>query len=230
LDGKGIGESLYSRREVNMRSRTIIVLGLIFLAVAPGVVSAVPKKDAWYAQLYFLMQDYERKAYKGLTPNGKLEFQKVYWEFRSPAIKEEFDRRLAYIEPTFKNENSAQPWNTDRARIYLLHGRPAGVEQRQNDFWGGQVMVPGASSPSTMDRSQEDIQGKTLEIWAYPFERQVVYYGFQFQPPSKWVQVQISASAGRYIQGLETRSRVQTWGPNDEAAYKARLDELKAIK
>jgi GWxTD domain-containing protein len=213
-----------------MRSRTVIVLGLIFLAVAPGVVKAAAKKDAWYAQLYFLMQDYERKAYKALTPNGKLEFQKVYWEFRSPAIKEEFDRRLAYIEPTFKNENSAQPWNTDRARIYLLHGRPAGIEQRQNDYWTGQVTPPGAQAGTSSDRSGEDIQGRTLEIWAYPFERQVVYYGFQFQPPNKWVQVQISASAGRYIQGLETRSRVETWGPSDADAYKARLEELKAIK
>ncbi len=213
-----------------MRSRNIIVIGLIFLAAAPGLVQAAAKKDAWYAQLYFLMQDYERKAYKALAPNGKLEFQKVYWEFRSPAIKEEFDRRLAYIEPTFKNENSAQPWNTDRARIYLLHGRPAGVEQRQNDFWTGQVSIPGSSSSGSMDRSREDIQGKTLEVWAYPFEREVVYYGFQFEAPNKWVQVQISPSAGRYIQGLEKRSRVQTWGPSDEAAYKARLDGLKTIK
>jgi len=215
-----------------MRSRTVtvIVLGLALLAVAPRVVDAAAKKDAWYAQHYFLMQDYERKAYKALTPNGKLEFQKVYWEFRSPAIREEFDRRLAYIEPTFKNENSAQPWNTDRGRIYLLHGRPAGIDQRQNDFWTGQYTPPGAQAGISSDRSGEDIQGKTLEIWAYPFEREVVYYGFQFQPPSKWIQVQISPSAGRYIQGLERRSRVETWGPSDEDAYKARLEELKAIK
>ena len=145
-----------------MRSRTVtvIVLGLALLAVAPGVVDAAAKKDAWYAQHYFLMQDYERKAYKALTPNGKLEFQKIYWEFRSPAIREEFDRRLAYIEPTFKNENSAQPWNTDRGRIYLLHGRPAGIDQRQNDFWTGQYTPPGAQAGISSDRSGEDIQGK----------------------------------------------------------------------
>jgi hypothetical protein len=137
---------------------------------------------------------------------------------------------LAYIEPTFKNENSAQPWNTDRARIYLLNGRPAGVEQRQNDFWASGVTIPGGQAGVTQDRSGEDIQGRTLEVWSYPFDRQVVMYGFSFSPPNKWVQVQISASGGRYIQALERRSRVETWGPTDEEAYKAKLNELKSVK
>jgi GWxTD domain-containing protein len=213
-----------------MKITKIVVIGLIVLGAASVFLNALPKKDVWYTQHYFLMQDYERKAYKGLTANGRLEFQKLYWESRSPAAKEEFDRRMAYIEPTFRNENSAQPWNTDRARIYLLNGRPAGVEQRQNDFWTGQVTVPGAQTNVNQDRTGEDIQGKTLEVWSYPFERQVVVYGFSFQPPNKWVQVQISAAGGRYIQGLERRSRIQTWGPGDEEAYKARLEELKSIK
>jgi GWxTD domain-containing protein len=199
------------------------------LGAVAGVLNAMPK-DNWYAQHYFLMQDFERKAYKGLTANGKLEFQKVYWEFRTAAQKEEFDRRIAYIMPTFKNENSSQPWNTDRARIYLLNGRPAGVDQRQNDAWTSQRVPPGAMTGGSRDRSGEDIQGSTLEIWSYPYDRRVCEYAFTFQPPNKWVQVQISASGGRYIQGLEKRSRVETWGPSDEEAYKARLAELKAIK
>jgi GWxTD domain-containing protein len=212
-----------------MRHRKAIVLGLIVLGAMAGIVDALPK-DAWYTQHYFLMQDYERKAYKGLSANGRLEFQKLYWEFRSPAVKEEFDRRMAYIMPTYKNENSTQPWNTDRARIYLLNGRPAGVEQRQNDYWSGQVTPPGAQAGVVQDRTGEDIQGRTLEIWSYPSDRQVVAYAFSFQPPNKWVQVQISASGGRYIQGLEKRSRVQTWGPSDEDAYKVKLAALKAVK
>lgn len=214
-----------------MKTVKILVLGLFVLGTAAGIVDALPKKDTWYTMHYFLMQDYERKLYKKLSANGKLEFQKVYWESRSPAAKEEFDRRMAYIEPTFKNENSAQPWNTDRARIYLLNGRPAGVDQRQNDYWAGQTTtMPGAMAGGGQDRSGEDIQGRTLEVWSYPYERQVVMYGFSFSPPNKWVQVQISAAGGRYIQGLERRSRVETWGPADEDAYKAKLDELKSVK
>jgi len=65
---------------------------------------------------------------------------------------------------------------------------------------------------------------------AHPFEPQVVRYHFSAQPPNKWVQVQHSASEGRYIQRLELRSRALTWGPTDEEAYKAKLDEPKAIK
>jgi GWxTD domain-containing protein len=210
-----------------MKRIRILGLGLIVLGAA---VTGVQAKDNWYTQLYFLMQGYERKAYKSLSANGKLEFQKLYWESRSPAAKEEFDRRMAYIMPTFKSENSAQPWNTDRARIYLLHGRPAGIDQRQNDAWTTQVVTPGATTGGSRDRSGEDIQGKTLEVWSYPYERHVCEYAFTFQPPNKWVQVQISASGGRYIEGLETRSRVQTWGPQDEDAYKAKLGELKSIK
>lgn len=213
-----------------MKTTKILVLGLFVLGTAAGVVNALPKKDTWYTMHYFLMQDYERKAYKSLSANGKLEFQKIYWEFRSPAAKEEFDRRMAYIEPTFRNENSSQPWNTDRARIYLLNGRPAGVEQTQNDAWVGAVTVPGAQTGVSQDRTGEDIQGKTLEVWSYPFNRQVVVYGFSFQPPNKWRQAQISASGGRYIEALEKQSRLQTWGPGDEEAYKAKLAELKSVK
>jgi len=216
--------------EETMKTLKILVLGLIVFGAATVFLEALPKKDTWYTMHYFLMQDYERKAYKKLSANGKLEFQKVYWESRTPAAKEEFDRRLAYIEPTFKNENSSQPWNTDRARIYLLNGRPAGVEQKQNDFWTGQVTVPGAQGNVSQDRSGEDIQGRTLEVWSYNFDRRVVQYAFSFSPPNKWVQVQISAAGGRYIQGLEKQSRTEIWGPVDEGAYQAKLDELKSVK
>lgn len=213
-----------------MKTLKILVLGFIVFGTAAAVLEALPKKDTWYTMHYFLMQDYERSVYKKLSANGKLEFQKVYWESRTPAAKEEFDRRMAYIEPTFKNENSAQPWNTDRARIYLLNGRPAGVEQRQNDFWAGQVTLPGAQGNVNTNRSNEDIQGRTLEVWSYNFDRRVVQYAFSFTPPNKWVQVQISASGGRYIQGLEKQSRAEIWGPTDEDAYKAKLDGLKSVK
>lgn len=213
-----------------MKAVKILIVGLFALGTAAGIADALPRKDTWYTMHYFLLQDYERKAYKGLSANGKLAFQKLYWESRSPAAKEEFDRRMAYIEPTFKNENSAQPWNTDRARIYLLNGPPAGVDQRPNDNWTIQRLPPGASSGTSRDRSGEDIQGSTLEIWSYPYERHVCEYAFIFEPPNKWVQVQISASGGRYIQGLENRSRTQMWGPMDEDAYRAGLQALKSVK
>lgn len=208
-----------------MRLRTVLILGLVILGPAAVIASALPKKDVWYAQHYFLMRDYERKAYKNLSVNGRLEFQKLFWEARLPAAKVEFDLRMDYIMPKFKDENSAQPWNTDRARIYLLNGRPADVVWIQD---GGNNAAVRFNQPS--DNVGENIEGKTREVWTYPFEPQLVKYHFSSSPTNKWVQVQPSASEGRYIQALELRSRAQTWGPIDEGAYKAKLDKLKAIK
>lgn len=208
-----------------MRLRTALVLALIFLGRAAAVVGALPKKDIWYAQHYFLMQDYERKAYKDLSASGKLGFQKLFWEARSPSAKEEFDLRMAYIMPKFKDENSSQPWNTDRARIYLLNGRPADIVWLQDAGNNAAVRFNQAS-----DSVGENIEGRTREVWTYPFGPELVKYRFSSSPTNKWIQVQPAASEGRYIQALELRSRTQTWGPIDEQAYKAKLDKLKAIK
>jgi GWxTD domain-containing protein len=208
-----------------MRLRTALILGLVILGPAAVITSALPKKDVWYAQHYFLMRDYERKAYKNLSANGRLEFQKLFWEARHPASKEEFDLRMAYIMPKYKDENSAQPWNTDRARIYLLNGRPADVVWTQD---GGKNAAVRFNQPS--DNVGENIEGKTREVWTYPFEPQLVKYHFSSSPTNKWVQVQPSASEGRYIQALELRSRTKAWNPIDEGAYKAKLDKLKAVK
>ena len=208
-----------------MRLRTAFILGLISFGLVADLASDLPKKDVWYTQHYFLMQDYERKAYKNLSANGRLEFQKLYWEARPSAAKEEFDLRMAYIMPKFKNENSAQPWNTDRARVYLLNGRPADILWIQDGANNATVRFA-----APRDYWGEDIDAKTREVWTYPFEPQVVKYHFSSSPPNKWVQVQPSASEGRYLQALELRSRTQTWGPTDEEGYKAKLERLKAIK
>ena len=208
-----------------MRFRMAFILGLVILGPAADLVNALPKKDVWYTQHYFLMQDYERKVYKNLSANGKLEFQKLFWEARPPEAKEEFDLRMSYIMPKFKDENSAQPWNTDRARIYLLNGRPADIVWAQDSGNNAAVRF---NQPS--DTVGENIEGKTREVWTYPFEPQLVKYHFSSSPTNKWVQAQPSASEGRYIQALELRSRTQTWGPTNEETYKAELDRLKAIK
>jgi GWxTD domain-containing protein len=212
-----------------MTIKKSIILGLIVIGASAGVVNALPRNQ-WYTQHYFLMQDYERKAYKALSAKGRLEFEKLYWESRSPAAKEEFDRRMVFIAQNYKGENSAQPWNTDRARIYLLNGRPAGIESTQNNTWVTPVNPFGTTSGATQDRSAEDIQANTLEVWSYPYGKYIVTYGFLFQPPNKWRQAQITAGGGRYVEGLESQNRIQVWGPINEEAYKARLEELKSIK
>ncbi len=212
--------------------KNVAILFLVLAITAACGVNMMPSKDPWYAQQYFIMQNYERDVYRSLTEAGKLEFQKLFWEARPADSKKEFDNRLAYIAQNFKKENFEQPWNTDRARVYLLNGNPANIEQHVNDNWTMQVKIrEGETGFESADaRTGEDITATTLEVWAYNYQNQIVYYGFTFQPPSKWRQAQISVGAYRYMGELELWSKTVTYGLTDEAKYKQKLEELRVIK
>lgn len=62
--------------------RILFALGAIFLSVlaltARGV-GAMPKKDAWFTQHYIIMQDFERKAYRALSVDGRKENARQPW-------------------------------------------------------------------------------------------------------------------------------------------------------
>jgi len=166
-----------------MKSKlSLFVLALIFLAVACGM-NSLPSRDSWYAQHYFIMHDYEQNTYRQLTSAGRLEFQKLFWEARQPVAKQEFDNRLLAIQRLFKTENRNQPWNTDRARVYLLNGSPVSIDYRQNTDWVT-TMSPSSSGVSrgvdVNDRTNEDIQANTAEIWVYPYDKYFIYYYFYF--------------------------------------------------
>ena len=211
--------------------KAAVLLIVLAIAAACGM-NMMPSKDRWYTEHYFIMQNYERDIYRSLTDAGKLEFQKVFWEARPAEVKQEYDKRLTYISQNFKKENFEQPWNTDRARVYLLNGNPASIEQHVNDNWTMQIKIGqgGTGFESADGRTGEDVGATTLEVWTYNYQNQFVYYGFVFQPPSKWKQVQISAGAYRYMGELENWSKTVTYGVINEAQYKQKLEELKAIK
>ena len=215
-----------------MNMRKIVCLFLLVAAAAACGASMLPSKDEWYARHYFVMQKFETDAYKAMTPEARLEFQQLFWAVRSPSVKKEFEARMAYINEEFKSENYKQPWNTDRARIYLLHGSPASRDYTTNDAWSTAMKegAAGAFSASASDRSGEDIQARSLEVWNYPFGRFIVAYGFTFTPPNKWKQANPTATAGRYIGSFELQNRVEVWGAQDEETYKRRLAELTAVK
>lgn len=209
-----------------------IVLAAAALVLTGCAMNMLPTKDPWYAKHFFIMQDFERKAYSEMSEAGRLEFQKIFWTERTPAARVEFDKRLVYIEQNFRRENSAQPWNTDRARVYLLNGSPASLEYTQNDNWamqttGGAAMTGAAGVNS---RANEDIQANTLEVWSYPYQQFLVAYAFSFQPPNKWKAVTMTAGGARYIGDLEQMNKMTQWGPKDPDAYVRKLDELKAIR
>ncbi|MCR4395570.1 MAG: GWxTD domain-containing protein [Candidatus Saccharicenans sp.] len=211
-----------------MKKTIPFLLVLVFVFSAACGVGLLPSKDSWYAKHYFIMHDFERETYKKLTDQGRLHFQTLFWEARQPVAKENFDTRIAYIERVYKTENRSQPWNTDRARVYLLNGPPASIDYRQNTDWvTNTVNQPGRSGTQQIsDRSTEDIQANTAEIWVYPYDKYFVYYIFTFSPPNSWKLNPSTYQNNQYLQDLENLNKDLTFGIVDKEAYKAKLDAL----
>jgi GWxTD domain-containing protein len=208
------------------------IIGLVLAAaflIGCGA-SLLPSRDPWYAMHYFLMQDYERGAYRSLSDNGRLEFQKLFWGSRAPEARKLFDARMEYILDNFKKENFTQPWNTDRARVYLLHGNPASIEYSQNDNWAMSISPGRPTSNNATSRSGEDIQATTTEVWTYPYEKFMVVYGFRFEPPNKWRAATMSAGGSRFIGEFEQANKTTVWAALNPEAYARKLEELKTIK
>lgn len=219
-----------------MSFRKSAVLGFLCFLLAACGLQMSPSKDPWFAQHYYIMQDFEQKAYKSLSPAAKLEFQKLFWEVRAPQSKQEFDKRTAFVNETFKTENARQPWNTDRARVFLLNGNPAQIEYKQNDNWamgagGGGAGAPTRGAAGVDDRSGEDVSANTAIEWTFRYENFLVKYVFQFSRPNSWITRQAAnIESNRYLGALELQNKLQTYGIVDEKQYREKLEALKAIK
>jgi GWxTD domain-containing protein len=208
------------------------VLVLASLILGSCTANLLPTKDVWYMQHYIIMQDFERAAYKNFSDEGKMGFQALFWEERIPESKQIFMQRLDFVTKNFKRENSKQPWNCDRARIFILNGSPASVDYAQNDSWGmtAQERAEGGGGTITRDRGGEDIQARTSEVWTYQHENNMIKYFFAFSPPNKWKLAQGSFAGNRYLGDLENWSRQQVFGPMDLEEYKLELEKLQEIK
>jgi len=211
-----------------MRSGKFWALALVCIMLVGCGISLIPSKDEWYGKHYYIMQDYEWKIYKSLSAAGKLEFQKLFWEARSPQSKKEFDQRVGYCMQTYKRENSKQPFNVDRAHIYLLNGRPDQIEYSQNDSWA--TTTGAANFMGVNDRTNEDVSANTAEIWTYRYDKFLIQYVFVFQSPSTWKMNQAVFSGNRYVGAFELQNKEDFFGPTNEAAYEAKLEEIKKIK
>jgi len=215
--------------KVNFLSIGTLVLALLILDACS--INLLPSKDKWYMQHYIIMQDFERAAYKKLSPEAKEKFQILFWEDRWPEARMEFLRRMDHVMKIFKKENPAQPWNTDRARILLLNGSPASIEYKQTDNWGMKIVEGGKGVTGiTSERDKENIQARTAEVWAYQCDEQFVYYAFTFSAPKKWKLAQGAFSGNRFLGKLEIRSREQTYAIKDIDQYTKKLENLKKAK
>ncbi|HVP91917.1 MAG TPA: GWxTD domain-containing protein [Terriglobales bacterium] len=187
----------------------------------------MPAKDVWYAQHYFIMQDFERTMYRTLSEAAKIEFQDLFWSARDPASRTTFQERLSYIMNAFKRENSRQPWNTDRGRIYLLNGPPAAIDVDQNISWGTQLGPPAYVA---IDRSNEDVQAYRTEVWTYSIQNQYVKYAFIFAAPNEWKLSPALVAGSMYIGELESYSKTVTFAIRDPETYRQGLEALEKKK
>lgn len=209
--------------------QVLFTLGTVFfsvLAFSANGISAIPKKDTWYTQHYIIMQDFERKAYRTLSVEGRKAFQELFWAARTPDARATFKARMDYVMKNFWKENSRQPWNTDRSRTYLLNGNPASIDVDQNIEFGS-VALPG-QTPSTTSRTTEDVGANRAEVWVYPYDKYFIKYIFAFVQPYQW---KITTTTGsRYLGELENQSKNVTYGIVDLQKYQQELAALEKKK
>lgn len=212
------------------RSRLLLALGAILIWVCPLTLGAggIPKKDVWYSQHYIIMQDFERKLYRDLTEEGRKAFQQVFWEARTSEARAKFQTRLEFVTKNYWQENKQQPWNTDRARTYLLNGSPASIDYDQNVSF--QTMVLPGQVADTTSRSNEDIGANRAEVWTYPYDQYFIKYTFVYVNPNQWRVTGSAQSGGRYLGEFETFNKTVTFGIVEVEKYKQDLALLDKTK
>jgi GWxTD domain-containing protein len=218
---------------MNLHKKWIgIFLVLCFVACS---VKLMPSKDPWYAKHYIIMQDFEWDTYKQLSPEGKTQFQELFWKVRDPKSRAIFEKRLEYVTKQFKTESRHMPWNTDRGRIYLLNGNPAEIRYAENTDIGGIVVVPtggeggGVLGGVNAPRSGEDIGARQAELWVYPYRSYRITYQFNFSQPRQW-KLRAKMSESSFREELELYSRQVVYGIIDVKKYREHLEELKKIQ
>jgi GWxTD domain-containing protein len=178
------------------------------------------------------MQDFEWDIYKALTPEGKAQFQELFWKVRDPRSKATFENRLEYVVKNFKTESRHMSWNTDRGRIYLLNGNPAEIRYVTNTDIGGIVVVPtggeggGVLGGVNTPRSGEDIGARQAELWVYPYKSYRITYQFNFSRPRQW-KLNPTMSESSFREELELYCRQVVYGIIDVKKYQEQLEMLE---
>jgi len=218
----------FKEGEMNLNKKWIGIL--LILCFSACSVNLMPSKDPWYAQHYIIMQDFEWDIYKALTPEGKAQFQELFWKVRDPRALATFEHRLEYVTKNFKTESRNTPWNTDRGRIYLLNGNPAEIRYATNEDIGGINVVPtrgeGGVVGVNSDRSGEDIGARQAELWVYPYKSYRITYHFNFSRPRQW-KLNPKMSESSFREELELYCRQVVYGIIDVKKYREQLEMLE---
>jgi GWxTD domain-containing protein len=96
------------------------------LLILSGMVQAA--EPAWFSAVGPILTNAEKKAYLSLSAEERDAFEDAIWAARS-IDREEYYRRIEYIDRKFGSSKRGSGANTDPGRIYLSLGAPAKVSR-----------------------------------------------------------------------------------------------------
>jgi GWxTD domain-containing protein len=120
--------------------------------------------DKWLKEdVVLIISDEERAVFGKLTTaEEKEQFIEQFWFRRDPnpasqenEFREEHYRRIAYANDTFAS--GLPGWQTDRGRIYIIHGPPAEIQSHPTGGTYERPMAEGGGSTTTFP----------YEVWRY---------------------------------------------------------------
>ncbi|HDQ45511.1 MAG TPA: GWxTD domain-containing protein [bacterium] len=102
----------------------------------------MPELDLALRSLVYVADDSEINEVLTRTHEEQMEWLQTFWKERDPdpetdfnALEDEYYRRVAAANQRFSTRDGSRPgWETDRGRIYILHGPPSDVERPQMTF------------------------------------------------------------------------------------------------
>ena len=165
---------------------------LLLVAAAVVLQAAEP---SWLVAVTPIITPAEKKTYLSLPPGDRASFEENFWATRS-IDREEYYRRLEYIDSKFGSSKRGSGANTDPGRVYLSLGAPAKITRIPSS----RIFVP-------------------LEIWYYDSvpgylnaELRLMFY----QPNSVGLPKLYSPSVDTIrMLLLPQASTVHLFGPND---------------
>ncbi len=115
----------------------LIVLGFPFYSFAKKEITLSGKYKKFLDEVSPIITKKEKKVFLSLkTDKERDDFIKLFWAQRDPVpltpeneYKEEYYKRLKYVNAIFGREEGTKGWKTERGRIYLLLGKPKFIDR-----------------------------------------------------------------------------------------------------
>ncbi len=115
------------KRAARVRRRVVLVSSE---NPSPEISEAEAAQLRYYQNIRYVATNKERKTYEGLKdPSAKMNFLKQFWQKKDPTPDTPVNERLIqhiqrmeYVEANFTSSNAQSAAETDRGRIYIIHG------------------------------------------------------------------------------------------------------------